>query len=225
MTNKHTATLPDGTVATRNSKARTYTHAVAIGPKDPARYAAEVTSQIAATRAKIATIEAALVNPTVHLQSRGYSRVNEASDFNSHEAYLTGAFTRVRGKGRAPSYLTGEPNLRSNYAGEFSDKFNRFYDLATWTGKTITDQYGDTIIVAPVLEGLILDANRAIAQHAKEVARLEALLVAIEDGTADLGSWGVLAWAGRPDLAEKEAARYRAYRPAATVVLVEAVLS
>lgn len=30
--NKHTAQLPDGNVATRNSKTRTYTHAIALGP-------------------------------------------------------------------------------------------------------------------------------------------------------------------------------------------------
>ena len=30
--NKHTAQLPDGNVATRNSKTRVYTHAVALGP-------------------------------------------------------------------------------------------------------------------------------------------------------------------------------------------------
>lgn len=34
--NKHTATLPDGTIATRNSKTRVYSHVVVMGPEKAA---------------------------------------------------------------------------------------------------------------------------------------------------------------------------------------------
>ena len=224
MTNKYTATLPDGTIATRNSRDRIYTHAVAIGPLDPARYATETTAGIAATREKIATITAALINPTVTLNSRGITSTNDATNFYSHEAFLTGAFTRVRGEGRRPSYLIGEPELRCNYAAEYADDFSRYSDMATWTGKTLTDPSGKTKAVMPVLDALIIDARAAIATHTEFITELQARLVTIKNGTADLGSWRAVAWSGRPDLAEKEAARYRAHRPAYTVILVDAIL-
>jgi hypothetical protein len=72
--NKHTATLPDGKIATRNSKSRVYSHVVAIGPEKAAlradSYRRSIEYKLEEIARYVATIET-LKTATARKDNRG----------------------------------------------------------------------------------------------------------------------------------------------------------
>lgn len=86
-TNRTTVTHADGTVSTRGSKTRAYTHAVEITPATAERAAADMTLRAAKAAAKAAALRAAADAGRVTVKYRGFA----GNGYNSHSATLTGS--------------------------------------------------------------------------------------------------------------------------------------
>jgi len=79
MSRKTTVTHPDGTVSTRTSQTRTYTHAVAIGPAPAEAYAANLIRSAERAEAAAQTIRAAADAGKVTIRSRGFRSTGSAT--------------------------------------------------------------------------------------------------------------------------------------------------
>lgn len=86
---KTTVTHADGTVSTRKSQSRTYTHAVEIAPARAAAYAAWQTAAAAKEEARAAQYRAAAAAGKVVIKSRGFPGTRPES-LHDYEATLAG---------------------------------------------------------------------------------------------------------------------------------------
>ncbi len=80
-------THADGTVSTRGSKTRTYTHAIEVSPAPADRYAAYLLNAASTATAKAARFREAADAGRVQIVSRGFSTQD---DHYSHQATLMG---------------------------------------------------------------------------------------------------------------------------------------
>jgi hypothetical protein len=89
MSNTTTVTHPDGTISTRTSKSRAYTHAVVVSPAPAIAYAAMLDAVARTLRDKAEAFRAAAEAGHVTVTDRRIGRVG-ADDMFSHVAKLTG---------------------------------------------------------------------------------------------------------------------------------------
>jgi hypothetical protein len=96
MTTKRTTTVthPDGTISTRTSKTRTYSHAVVITPTTPTDYAFHLTVQAVTESVTANRFRLAAATPSVTIRDRGL-RLAGANELCSHRATLEGTDGRI----------------------------------------------------------------------------------------------------------------------------------
>ncbi len=192
-----TVTHPDGTVDKRTSQGRTYTHAVVVGPGTPESIAAGWRAQAATARGTAAMIRAAIEKGVVHKRSRGY-RMDDS--VVSYVYDLAG--TEVQGQ-RSHTYALVSERGTSDGRSQCAPQYLRPGDVVV----------GDSAAVAGGFPNYVLVETRAhvLAQAAEEAERYErsaekceARAQAAERGEG-LGSYGVVRWSSRRDLAERAA--------------------
>lgn len=154
MSTKHTATLPDGTTATRTSANRLYPFAVAVGPRDPEVWAAHLAKQAADADATADTIAAAAAAGRYAVRSRGFGSYAEQG-YNGYEVILKGSTVAwhsnrqgqvedtidMIGKGRG--YIAEAAEFMAVYASHRVDEFRRQADTARDTIAAILDGTAD----------------------------------------------------------------------------------
>lgn len=85
---KTTVTHADGTVSTRKSQSRVYTHAVEVSPAPAGKYAAYLTGQAEKEEARAAKYRAAAAAGKVAIRSRGFTSPSE--NYHDYQATLIG---------------------------------------------------------------------------------------------------------------------------------------
>jgi hypothetical protein len=161
-----TVTHPDGTVSTRKSETRTYTHAVEVGPAPAEAMAAYLDRQAAKLDAAATALREAAEAARVTIQDRRLG--GNARDLITHVAKLAGTdvYTWCSADGRTNSYREGAD--------------------------------GAVVDVAPYLRDCARD-NAAAREDGAAKNRSEA--AAIRAAGVPVGSWDVVRWSSRADLA------------------------
>lgn len=197
-------TLPDGTVATRTSKSREYSHAIVLSPEIPELVIANREAQIRGAQAATTVREEALKDPK----------------FTKRRRFRDDRDPDVDHKGQ-PAYYGFEYNLMSADGKEI---------LETMRGNSKGDTQGcydpenfdyDAREVGRVIPQLKLHTQEAMRRAKETIAAAEADIEAVKTGTYDLGSYGVPAWSSRADLAQKAANQYAGWTRRATVTPVD----
>lgn len=148
--NKHTCTLPDGTVATRNSKGRTYSHVVAVRRSE----------EFARRRAEEPWSEAdALSNFRYYQKQKSYegwgspSKVLFGREFSSPEEFL-GCFPSLADFCEAAKDFALAEHETRVAAGEF-EKFGAF----SWSSRLdLAEKQRDTALHGRHYEGYYAEA-------------------------------------------------------------------
>jgi hypothetical protein len=197
-------TLPDGTVATRTSKSKEYSHAVVLSPEIPELVIANREEQIRSAQAAITAREEALKEPK----------------FTKRRRFNDGRDPDLDHKG-GPVYYGFEYNLMSADGTQI---------LETMRGNSTGHTQGcydpesfeyDVKEIGRVLPQLKLHTKVAINHAKATIIAAEADIKAVNNGTYDLGKYGVPAWSSRLDLAQKAANQYAGWTRRATVTPVD----
>ncbi|ACL42166.1 hypothetical protein Achl_4215 (plasmid) [Pseudarthrobacter chlorophenolicus A6] len=197
-------TLPDGTVATRTSKSREYSHAIVLSPEVPELVIANREARIRSAQAAISAREEALKDPK----------------FTKRRRFRDDRDPDVDHKGE-PVYYGFEYNLMSADGKEI---------LETMRGNSKGDTQGcydpetldyDVKQVGRVIPQLKLHTQEAMHRAKETITEAEADIKSVKEGTYNLGNYGVPAWSSRLDLAQKAANQYAGWTRRATVTAVD----
>lgn len=212
-TNKTTVTLPDGRVATRSSKTRVYTHAVVVGPRDPAKAAAYLRAQADEYDRMADATERALVEPKIVRIDRGVGRNggDPDVDYRGERVYYGFEYHLV---GSVEAVYPNVGRVRINERGDSQGMTDAYGSYETGEYVSYGDKGSDKRVV-PVKEHLLaharadVNAKRARAAHLR--AKADQVLA---EGTEGDG-YTVARWSSRADLAEKAIGSEFAQRVAA----------
>lgn len=193
-------TLPDGTVATRSSKTKTYTHAVVQSPEIPELVIADREAQIKKAKADIAAREAALKDPTFKKRRRFPSDRDPDTDYQGRPTYNGFEYFLMS--------ADGEKQLETTWGNSTGDT-RGCYDPETL-------EYDYQAIGRAVPE-LKLQTKNKIERLKDTIKKCEEDIEKVNNGTYNLGSYGVVSWASRPDLAHKAANTYARHTRRTTV--------
>ncbi|MFY1688148.1 hypothetical protein [Plantactinospora sp. WMMB782] len=168
-------THPDGTRSKRTSATMTYTHAVQVGPGDPARYVQHLAHLSEKARKTAERISRALENPRLSLRDRRLGRsLSDGTDYFSHAATLAGTDIYT--------WASSAGEVRHGYPEE-----------------QITPALAYLVEVARKQVETELGRAKAWDEEAKAVSEGKRELPEY------LRGWGVASWHSRRDLAEKAA--------------------
>lgn len=170
---KTTVTHADGTVSIRKSQSRTYTHAIEEGPAPAAAYAAYLVRQAERSEANAAKLRAAAERGSVVVRSRGFSSPGQ---YHDHEAILRGTESA---KGNAQIYTWCSADGRTQ-------------DVVA-DGKPIVD----------VRAYLIEYATRYAEEIERGAVKGRAEAAEVLAAGTPVGTYGILRWSLRADLAVK----------------------
>lgn len=218
-----TVTHPDSTVSKRSSVRANYTHAVVVGPVDPAVRAAYLRQQAAEADAEIVEIAEALKDPRVSVRSRGF-RLDDPTSYHTHEAFLVGPRTNHRGTARVHG---------SNSYPTFSEHCNSEGIVEAYAhdedGSLMKDSNGEYIrFETSAKNDLVLAAWHKIASLMDFAvdARTKADRADAGDQGPKGTGYSVVRWSTRRDLAAKAAdgefAYFAAHGHQVSVVEVDA---
>lgn len=184
-------TLPDGSVATRSSKTKEYSHAVVQSPEIPELVIADREAQIRKAEADIAAREEALKDPKFKKRQRFPSdRRDPDVDYQGRPAYHGFEYFLVDADGNKLEETRG--NSKGDTQGCY-DPETLEYDVKK-VGRAVPELKLQTKKKIERLKETIKDCREDIGK--------------VNDGTYDLGRYGVISWASRPDLAQKAANTY-----------------
>jgi hypothetical protein len=176
MTAKTTVTHADGTVSTRTSKTRTYSHAIEISPAPADHYAAYLTALADECETAAARYRTAAENRRVQIQSRGF---RDDTGYFSHQATLL-------------------------------DTDNRIYTWCSQDGKT-EDILTDGRPLVGVADFLARYAVEQAASKDEQAAKYRAEAAEVLATGQPVGSYSVLRWSSRADLAIKAISEFEHY--------------
>lgn len=171
---KTTVTHADGTVSKRSSQARTYSHAVEVGPATAEAAAAGKTRAAERYEADAATLNAAADAGKVVITDRHLSYSD--GSLHSHQAVLTGT-----------------KNAKGNHT---------VYTWCSADGRTRSYR-GDEETVEPVADYLVESARQVATRYEQNAAKLRAEAAEILAAGKPYGEYHVVRWSSRPDLAHK----------------------
>lgn len=193
-------TLPDGTVATRSSKTKVYTHAVVQSPEIPELVIADREAQIKKAEAYIAAREEALKDPTFKKRRRFPSDRDPDTDYQGRPAYNGFEYILMSADGAEP--------LETTWGNSTGDT-KGCYDPETL-------KY-DVQAIGRAVPELKLQTKNKIEQLKETIQKCREDIEKVNNGTYNLGSYGVISWASRPDLAHKAANTYTSHTRRTTV--------
>lgn len=184
-------TLPDGTVATRTSKTKEYSHAVVLSPEIPELVIANREALINSAAAATAAREEALKEPVFKKRRRFRDDRDPDVNYRGEPAYHGYEYFLMS--------ANGEEKLEEMWGNSKGDT-QGCYDPETF-------DY-DVHKVGRVIPELKLKTKERIQRAKNDIAQYEADIEAVKAGTYDLGGYSVPSWASRVDLAEKAANQY-----------------
>lgn len=185
---KTTVTHADGTVSTRKSQTRTYSHAVEIGPAAATAAAAGKIREAERNEATATQLTAAADAGKVVITDRGF-RSDES--LYSHQATLAGTKNE-----------NGNPTV---------------FTWCSADGRTRSYQ-GDEPVVVDAAAYLIESARLKAAQREADAASLRAEAAEITAAGAPVGTYWVARWSSRADLAHKALTEFAFYAAAGYTV-------
>ncbi|MET4143797.1 hypothetical protein [Arthrobacter sp. UYCo732] len=197
-------TLPDGTVATRTSKSKEYSHAIVLSPEIPELVIANREAQIAGAQAAITAREEALKDPKFTKKRRFNDDRDPDLDYKGEQVYYGFEYNLKSADGK-----TILETMRGNSKGDTQG----CYDPETF-------DY-DVKKLGRVVPQLKLHTLELINQAKETIAAAEKDIEAVKNGTYKLGGYGVPAWSSRLDLAQKAANQYAGWTRRATVTPVD----
>jgi hypothetical protein len=198
-------TLPDGTVATRTSKTKEYSHAVVLGPEEPELVIANREARIRSAEAAIAAREEALKDPK-------FTKKRRFRDDRDPDLNYGGTEPAYNGFEYALKSTDGRENLEDKWGNSKGDT------QGCWDPETF--EY-DVHKLGRVVPQLKLQTLERIKRAKESIVENQADIEAVKNGTYNLGSYGVASWSSRPDLAEKAANQYAGWTRRVTVVPVD----
>jgi hypothetical protein len=198
-------TLPDGTVATRTSKTKEYSHVVVLSPEIPELVLRNREALIVRAQAAIAAREEALKDPKFAKKQRFRDDRNPDVDYKGEPAYNGFEYYLMPADG-------GREPLESMWGNSKGDT-RGCYDPETF-------EY-DVKKIGRVVPELKLHTLDHIRQARKDIASYEADIESVKNGTYNFGSYRVSDWASRPDLAEKASRQYAGWTRRATVTPID----
>lgn len=170
---KTTVTHADGTVSTRASKTRTYSHAVEVGPAPAATYAARLTAEANRYEAEAAALRAAIASPQVVLRDRG---LHSVSDYYAPDPMVAYEAT-----------LVGSKRISA-----WSNREGKTTRLASEGGG-----------IEDVVNELVRRAEGQVKWYESEAAKTHAEAFEILAKGEPVGGYGVVRWSSRADLAAR----------------------
>jgi hypothetical protein len=197
-------TLPDGKVASRTSKTKEYSHVVVLGPEVPELVIANRETRIRSAEASIAQLEEALKDPKFTKSRRFPRDENPDVDYMGRPVHHGFEYHLKSADGK-----TSLETIRGNSKGDTEGS----YDPETFEyehgrhGRAVTE--------------LKLKAQDRINQAKESIARNQADIDAVKNGTYELGGYGVASWASRRDLAEKATGQYAGWTRRVTVTPID----
>jgi hypothetical protein len=197
-------TLPDGKVASRTSKSKEYSHVVVLGPEIPELVIANREARIRSAEASIAEREEALKDPKFTKSRRFRDDRDPDVDYLGKPAYHGFEYNLKSADGK-----TNLETIRGNSKGDTEGSYDP---------ETFEYEHGKHGRAAAELK---LKTRDRINQAKESIARNQADIDAVKNGTYDLGSYGVASWASRLDLAEKSTGQYAGWTRRATVTPID----
>jgi hypothetical protein len=198
-------TLPDGTVATRTSKTREYSHAIVLGPEDPELVIKNREARILSAEKAIAAREEALKDPKFTKRPRFPGDRDPDVGYQGRPVYHGFEYNLMPADGGREPLETIRGNSKGDTEGTYDPETFEF-DIKTH-GRAVKELKHQTL-------KRIKDAKDSIVTN-------QATIESVKNGTYDLGSHGVPAWSSRLDLAQKAAAQYAGWTRPVTVVPVD----
>ncbi|WP_427019382.1 hypothetical protein ACQCSX_22075 (plasmid) [Pseudarthrobacter sp. P1] len=199
-----TVTLPNGVVATRTSKTKTYSHAVVLSEEVPELVVASRESSIRASRTRIKDLTEALENPKFAKRQRFPGDKDPDVGYQGKPIYHGFEYFLM-----SPDGKTRLGDTRGNSTGDTQG----MYDVET----------GDYDVhkVGRAIQFLKDQAVLDIKNNEQRITDAEIDISAVQSGTYDLGSPGVASWSSRADLAAKAAAQWASTTRRTMVVPVD----
>lgn len=197
-------TLPDGSVATRTSKSREYTHAVVLSPEVPELVIKNREATIRGAKADIAAREEALKDPKFKKRQRFRDDRNPDVDHKGEPVYYGFEYFLMSADGKERL-----EEIRGNSTGHTQgcyDPESLDYDVRQ---------------VGRVIPQLKLRTKLQMERAKASITEAEKDIEAVENGTYNLGSYSVASWSSRPDLANKAASQFSGWTRQTTVVPVD----
>lgn len=197
-------TLPDGTVATRTSKSKEYSHVVVLGPEIPELVIASREARIRSAEASIAEREEALKDPKFTKSRRFRDDKDPDVDYLGRPVHHGFEYHLKSADGK-----TNLETLRGNSKGDTEGSYDP---------ETFEYEHGKHGRAGAQLQ---LKTRDRINQAKESIARNQADIDAVKNGTYNLGGYGVASWASRRDLAEKATGQYGGWTRRATVMPID----
>lgn len=197
-------TLPDGSVATRTSKTKEYSHAVILSPEIPERVIDSCERSIKRAQEFIAEREEALKDPKFAKRQRFQDGRDPDLDYKGEQVYYGFEYflKSADGKERLET-------VRGNSKGVTDGSYDP--DTLEYVSKR-----QERSVIA------LKDQTRAhIRNKHEDIAEAQARIESVKDGTYDLGRYSAVSWASRGDLADKAANTYANWTRRVSVVAVD----
>jgi hypothetical protein len=201
MSTKHSAILPDGTVATRKSENNVYPFLVAVGPAPKAEVIAGLHADI-------------------DYQSKLAARYTVAADYAEAGRSMKLRAARYTPKADEGSWIATEAEARAELGQDV--ELGRQY---TYTGQiTVSDIVVDGT-EASARAAIVTTYRGYAAGCVERVANRKQAIADAEAGPDLVGSWRVSGWQSRSDLAAKQRDKMRRSFPAREVVVITATIA
>lgn len=214
--NVTTVTHPDGTVSKRTSARAIYTHAVVVGPKDPAKATAFAEAQAAEYDRKAEVIEAAVAAGETKIVNRGLRRgADPDQDFEGKPSYHGFEIYLMSGKGSVESQRCNSKGITETLGSyDENDQYTSNPSTEVRTRADGTTYTTTAVILRDAREVLLEDASRRargyrrIAQEFRAEAAAyrtggEVVLANRSNRGRTLSDYSVVRWSSRADLATK----------------------
>ena len=214
--NVTTVTHPDGTVSKRTSARAIYTHAVVVGPKDPAKAVAFAEAQAAEYDRKAEVIETAVAAGQTKIINRGLRRgADPDQDFEGKPSYHGFEIYLLSGKGSVESQRCNSKGITETLGSyDENDQYVSNPRTEVRTRADGTTYTTTSVILRDAREVLLEDAARRArgyrktAQAYREEAAAygtggEVVLADAFNRGKTRSDYSVVRWSSREDLATK----------------------
>lgn len=189
-------TLPDGSVETRTSKTREYSHAIVAHPEDPELVKAQAVARIRAHEVELARLDEALAADKLKVRSRPLVRRGDPDvDYKGEPSYVGFRYTAYSADGKHElADLRG--NSKQEVKGTYDEEGN--FDVRRM-GK-----------VFGALRNSLMEKRRLTQGYVDGAA---ATIKAVDEGSYEFGGYTVSGFSASAANADKAARANQGYMP------------